>query len=513
MPRSSKLFVVAMAASAAIAACESHPDVTFRDDDEIVVEVPGPPSILSATPALESVELLWLANGASELVSSYVVLVASTSWTGGWSSGLPDAQRIEAVACCDTTVWSLKNDTQYWFAVAAVNSAGEGVESLLATARPPGWRGTFHEGTSGAEEAAGIAFDSDGNIYVSGSTSGSFPDFSNAGGLDAFVMKFLPDGSLAWVEQMERSADQTATGIAVGPNGNIFVVGEDATGTQAFNWSLAADGSFRYYENFGAGFGVQTYGVAVVGTNAVVTGSTTGDLFLATFGGIDAWLAYLNGSGTVASGIQLGTNGTDRSYAIAPAADGGVYITGATFGAFPTKSNQGLGDIFLARYDPLRQLDWIQQVGGTGNENPRGIVERGSVVYTSGHTSGSLLSQPFHGADDLYLFAFENDGDPSWAKLRGTDTAETGGFVSIEPDSGLIYLSGGTTDFQNANAALVSQFDQTPPGFDNGVWSITPELAGASVIKGAAVRGHSIYLVGDDDDVFLMKIDSTGEVQ
>jgi hypothetical protein len=84
------------------------------------------------------------------------------------------------------------------------------------------------------EAANAIAFDGEGNVYVTGSVESSdFPVSANAflanfGGdeSDAFVSKFRPDGtSLQFSTFLGSESDDVGTAIAVDADGNVYVAG------------------------------------------------------------------------------------------------------------------------------------------------------------------------------------------------------------------------------------------------------------------------------------------------
>ena len=49
-------------------------------------------------------------------------------------------------------------------------------------------------GTSGNDQAKGIAVDSSGNVYAAGRTDGALDGNTNAGSSDLFVVKYSSDG-------------------------------------------------------------------------------------------------------------------------------------------------------------------------------------------------------------------------------------------------------------------------------------------------------------------------------
>jgi hypothetical protein len=157
-------------------------------------------------------------------------------------------------------------------------------------------------GSSGDESADGTTADKDGNVYVVGRTSG------NLGGAtrdenDAFVCKFSSAGNLAWTRHIGTTGVDYVFGVAVDSGGNVFV-GGDTTGTlgtqnaggyDAFIQEYAPDGSLITTTQFGTPENDSLVSISLddVG-NLYVGGSTQGDLSGTNAGGLDCFVARLS---------------------------------------------------------------------------------------------------------------------------------------------------------------------------------------------------------------------------
>jgi len=80
-------------------------------------------------------------------------------------------------------------------------------------------------GTTGADNAIRISADSFGNSYVAGSTAGTLPGESSAGGTDAFVQKRDSAGNVVFTDQFGTSANDQAQGVAVDASAKIYLAG------------------------------------------------------------------------------------------------------------------------------------------------------------------------------------------------------------------------------------------------------------------------------------------------
>jgi hypothetical protein len=80
-------------------------------------------------------------------------------------------------------------------------------------------------GTSEGDAAFGVATDTDGNVYVVGETEGALGG-PFKGASDAWVIKFDGDGHQLWSRQPGTSGWDDALGVATDTDGNVYVVGE-----------------------------------------------------------------------------------------------------------------------------------------------------------------------------------------------------------------------------------------------------------------------------------------------
>ena len=98
-------------------------------------------------------------------------------------------------------------------------------------------------GTSGYDEARGVAVDPSGNVYVSGSTAGGLDGNVNSGGYDAFLVKFDPSGVKQWTKQLGTASSDMNFGVATDPSGNVYTVGQ-TEGDLAGNTNAGAQDVF-----------------------------------------------------------------------------------------------------------------------------------------------------------------------------------------------------------------------------------------------------------------------------
>ncbi|HEY0174282.1 MAG TPA: SBBP repeat-containing protein [Pyrinomonadaceae bacterium] len=258
-------------------------------------------------------------------------------------------------------------------------------------------------GGSGADQGLGVAVDSSGSAYVTGSTaSANFPVAGGAqpahGGLDdAFVLKLDPSGtSIVYATYIGGAREDFGQAVAVGSDGSAYVAGR----------------------TFSTNFPV-----------------TAGALQTANAGGYDAFAAKLspNGSALVYA-TYLGGAELDAASALAADAAGNVYLAGRT-GSQGLAGSQGgarVGDPIQRSTDGA--ANWSPSASGVEAFSVADIAVApgdGSVVY-AGANSGVYKSA---------------DGGASW-QLTGAASAPNvptlARSVAVDPSNGsVIYVAAG----------------------------------------------------------------------
>ena len=74
-------------------------------------------------------------------------------------------------------------------------------------------------------EGRSIALDSSNNVYVAGYAYGDFDGNSNIGGSDVVIVKYNSSGVKQWAYQYGTTSDDFGEGIAVDSSGNLYVTG------------------------------------------------------------------------------------------------------------------------------------------------------------------------------------------------------------------------------------------------------------------------------------------------
>jgi len=392
-----------------------------------------------------------------------------------------------------------------------------GYEAFVTKLNPSGSALVYstYLGGPGCAIGTGIAIDSAGNAYVTGSAGPGFPTTPQAfqttyGGPgntsvgDAFVAKLNATGTaLVYSTYLGGFSGDIGNGIAVDAGGNAYVVGQtvsndfptfpsggvcsDLSNSADFVTKLNANGSALVYSkclgkpDIGYGLAVDSTGNAYVTGfgNAGMTASATGNCTLAGGG----YAAKLNSDGTTAFVDCF--PGTGR--AIAVDSSGNTYLTGyttspnfpTTAGAFQTACNAtcatGFSDAFVMKLDATgTKLLYSTYLGGNGNDLGSSIaVDQSGNAYLIGNTSSAdfPLLNPTQakfgggtGPGDAFVTEINPNGSALlFSTFLGGSMDEVGTGIALA--AGSFYVTGSTAsaDFPVTAAAFQTTF-KGPPG-------------------------------------------------
>jgi len=83
-------------------------------------------------------------------------------------------------------------------------------------------------GTGGIDYGYGGAIDAEGALFVTGYVTGSLNGLAYAGAEDVFLSKWDPEGTLFWIDQWGTTLSDKGNGMAIGPQGMVYVAGTTA---------------------------------------------------------------------------------------------------------------------------------------------------------------------------------------------------------------------------------------------------------------------------------------------
>ena len=313
--------------------------------------------------------------------------------------------------------------------------------AALLEAQAPQWQWAVRAGGTNWDTGNCIAVDSQGNQYVTGlfyhsATFGSHTLISS-GYEDIFIAKLDSSGNWLWAVRAGGTSDDLGYGIAVDGVGNAYVTGSfygAATfgshtltacgGKDIFTAKLDTNGNWLWAVRAGGTSDDLGYGITVDGEgNALVTGSfmgtaTFGSQTLTENGSGDIFVAKLDSSGNWLWAAQAGGGNNDYGLCIAVDGSGNAYVTGS-FRITATFGNQTLTAsghrLFVAKLDTSGNWLWAVKTEGAGGESVSGIAVDEEV---NDCITGSLIYTVYFGSHILDVTMYnESDSDIFVAKL------------------------------------------------------------------------------------------------
>jgi hypothetical protein len=271
-------------------------------------------------------------------------------------------------------------------------------------------------GTASDDYGNGVSADDLGNVYIAGHTYGSLAKVK-AGEDDGFLAKYDEAGNLQWSTQIGTSLSDRYTDVSVDGLGNVFVAGEtggnvggpSAGGGDVFVAKYDAAGNLQWTTQFGSTVYEGTRGISADGLgNVYIAGTTAGSLGGPNAGLSDAFVAKLDAAGNIQWTRQLGSPSDDETFRISVDNLGNAYVAGQTNGSVGGP-NIGGWDVFIAKYDASGNHLWSQQIGTSAYDGNRGVsADSLGNVYVSGHTFGTLGSEPRAGEWDVFLAKYRD---------------------------------------------------------------------------------------------------------
>ena len=337
----------------------------------------------------------------------------------------------------------------------------------------------------GDDEAAGIAVDALGNIYVTGYSDRTWqgpgniaPLSPHGGGNESmFALKLDDDGAYQWHTFFQPGR---ANAIAVDSLGGVVVTGYatwqvggpehtgDGTG-QLTVWKLSTQGAYQWHTYYGAGAGAGDeagYGVATDAQGSVYVTGTASSTWLgdgnaaplnAFSGGApytDMVVLKLDGSGAYQWHTFAGANGQDDAGSGIAWGGGGTYVTGrspATWGS-PRHVHSGEADIVVLKLNGSGQRQWHTFYGSDANDFGTSVaVDAAGTTYVTGWSAwswagdgGASPTHPFSGAGQADIVVLKLDSSGAYQRhtfYGASETDDYGASVALSTDYG-VYATG-----------------------------------------------------------------------
>lgn len=272
---------------------------------------------------------------------------------------------------------------------------------------------------------------------------------------------------------------------------------------------------------FGTSGSDEVRGVAGNATHLLMAGTTEGSFDgQVNAGAFDAFLSKRDSTGAVAWTRFVGTTGVEDGRATAFDTTGNAYLAGSTSGSLNGSINAGEEDLFVARYDSTGARTLLKQIGGTRGELPRAVEADGSGnIYLTGSTTGNLGGQTHVGVGlfdyDAFVMKLDNTGNVLWTRLLGGSGEDDSRGIGVDA-AGHVWIGGLSDNALGGRASTPNHYDAFVAEYDNnGLLLDTTFLAvGDGAIEGLDIGPDGgVYVAGfaykpgtTDDDVFVAKI-------
>jgi hypothetical protein len=287
-------------------------------------------------------------------------------------------------------------------------------------------------GTDYEDHAYALATDSAGGVFLAGHTAGNLGGF-NAGLADIFIARHDPAGDQTWITQFGTNFNERTFAAAPDASGGLFIAGYtdgslgglNAGKSDAFLARYDSAGNQLWVRQFGTTEADRAEALTPDGQGGVfITGNTYGDLGAENSGQSDIFIARYDAGGVKAWITQFGADSFDLAYAITPDGQGGLFIAGETMSDLGGQ-NTGAFDAFLARCDDAGHPVWIRQFGSEDNEAANALTpDSAGGVFVAGITDGNL-AHPVIGGADIFLARYDSEGHTYWLTQHGTDADDT----------------------------------------------------------------------------------------
>ena len=393
-----------------------------------------------------------------------------------------------------------------------------------------------------------IAVGADGRVAVAGSVTGALEPGkagADAAVADSFVTVFDASGAEMWTQRRGAAAEDEATAVSFGPDGQVYVAGRTKS---AMPGTTALGGWDSYLQVFSehrdtpiaplSGLPGATLQFGGIGDDSVQAMTISGsDLYTA---GVESGRMVVRRFTLDASGAPVLAASRDLGLAQGSVAglaveNGRVILTGQTENAgldagTPTTAHAGGSDVFVATLSADLQpagSDRLTYFGGEGNDTAADVAVRDGKVWVTGlsnQAAGAKADDPSRG----FLARLDPETgaveySQSWTGESGQARPSTLAFGSgganvldrLGLPQGAVSMSSSRLLTEATALRVGDQFTVTPA---NGARAVTVEITAkdtldtlARKIVNASGRQLKVTVVTDKTAPFMQRLEIAAE--
>jgi Beta-propeller repeat len=319
------------------------------------------------------------------------------------------------------------------------------------------------------DDANAVHVDTNGNIFITGSTGGDLEGEVSARGGGLFVMKLNPNGIVQWTTLIASPNfpdgpffGETGLDIDLDGSGNVFLAG----------YTIGPlDGVFA------AGRALQDVVMIKLDPN-----------------GKQVWLR------------QVGGLSNDYARSVVVDAQGNSYAVGDTPGGMTDTSDVSKRQQYLViKFDPDGLELWRKELGDVASYGKHGVdfgeaagMDANGFLYISGFTTSSTLDPAF--PTEPFISKLNPNGEVLWTKRFADPNGSAVDNIAVDP-LGNVFVAGNTYGTPSTpGSVFVTKYDTA----GSRVWSSQRTQINKEVVFGVALNAAGqIFITGADGDPFV----------